>query len=66
MDVLIERYQQRLSALKNSGKDVSKLRSIEEFKTTVQADYFKPRGTYRFDSSNQTAEEIFEAVKAIL
>lgn len=48
------------------GEDISKLRTIEEFKETVQTPYFKPDNTHTLDSSALSADEIFEQVKTLL
>lgn len=66
LDILIERYKQRIESLQNAGEDISKLRTIEEFKETVQTPYFKPDSTHTFDSSALSTDEIFEQVKTLL
>lgn len=66
LDILVERYKQRLGSLQDSGEDISKLRTAEEFKETVQTPYFKPDNTVTFDSAELSPDEIFEQVKKLL
>ena len=63
LDILVERYKQRLDFLQNAGEDTSKLRTVDEFKKTVQTPYFKPDNTVTFDSSELSPDEIFEQTK---
>lgn len=66
LEVLVDRYEDRLASLRNAGEDVSKLRTVDEFKETVQTPYFRPEDTHTFDSSQLSPGEIFEAVKNLL
>ena len=66
LNVLVERYEDRLASMRDAGEDVSKLRTVDEFKKTVQTPYFRPDYTHTFDSSKLSPEKIFEAVKYLL
>ena len=66
LEVLVERYKERLRSLEEQDEDISKLRTVDEFKDTVQTPYFKPNDTHTFDSSISSPDEIFEDVKRLL
>lgn len=66
LDTLVSRYDERLRALKQQGEDISKLRTVDEFKETVQTPYFRPDSSHTFDSYRQSPDEIFETVKNLI
>lgn len=66
LDILVERYKQRLDFLQNAGEDTGKLRTVDEFKETVQTPYFKPDNVTTFDSSLLPPDEIFEQVGRLI
>lgn len=66
LDILVERYKHRLSTLTKLENDPRKLRTLEEFVTTVQTPYFRPANAHTFDTSLQTTDEIFEAIRPLL
>lgn len=65
VDVLVERYRERIKSVTKSGDSV-KLRTPEEFKQAVKSPYYKPVDTYSLDSSQLSPNEIFEQVKSLL
>ncbi len=66
LNVLVDRYEQRLRSLQEQGGDTSRLRTIEEFKETVQTPYFKPNDTHTFDSSILSPDKILEDTKQLI
>lgn len=64
-EVLIERYEERLRHVRESGSNW-KFKTPEEFKANLQIGYYRPDDTHTFDSSVLSPDEIFEKIKDLL
>lgn len=60
-EVLIARYQDRLSKIEDSEL-VRRMKNLDEFKVYIRTPYFRPINTVTFDSSVQKPNEIFSAI----
>lgn len=68
LDTLEDRYPEWLrvhKALQQAGTHAP-LRTLDEFMAAVQTPYYVPAGTHVFDSSQMSAEAIFEEVTTLL
>ena len=64
-EVLVSRYKDRLTNIEDP-KIKEKMKNIEELKTYIRTPYFRPDNTTTFDSSHNTPDEIFAAIKELV
>jgi len=64
-DVLVARYEDRLRRIKESGTNW-KFKTLDEFKQRLLEPYYRPEGSFSFDSSKMSPDEILAAVDTIL
>lgn len=61
-EVLIERYQDRLQKIQESGT-TWKFKTLDEFKANLDVVYYRPDNTITFDSSIKSPDNIFQDIK---
>lgn len=64
-DVLIERYQERLRQVQESGS-AWKFKTLDEFKEKLRVKYHRPEDTYTFNSATSSPDKILAQIKDLI